>query len=148
MFGINCAPEMYQKVMQQVRQGCEGVHNIMDDIIIHGTSKEERDARLKCVLEKIKHCGLVLNRAKCVFNMPELVFMGHVLSANGIGQAENKAKAINDAREPRTAAEVRSFLGLLNFQARFLPDLASVSEPLRKLTRKGTAFVNKTLLLI
>ena len=73
--------------------------------------------------------------------MSELVFMGHVLSANGIGPAENKVKAINDAREPRTAAEVRSFLGLLNFQARFLPNLASVSEPLRKLTRKGTVFV-------
>ena len=36
---------------------------------------------------------------------------------------------------------MRIFLGLLNFQARFLPDLAFVSEPLRKLTRKGTAFV-------
>jgi len=46
MFGINCAPEMYQQVMQQVLQDCEGVHRIMDDIIIHGASKEEHDARL------------------------------------------------------------------------------------------------------
>lgn len=38
MFGISCAPEMYQKVMQQVLQGCEGVHNIMDDIIVHASS--------------------------------------------------------------------------------------------------------------
>ena len=81
----------------------------MNDIIIHGTSKEEHDARLKCVQEKIKHCGLVLNREKCVFNMPELVCYG--LCFIGIGPAENKVKAINDAREPRTADEVRSFFG-------------------------------------
>ena len=51
----------------------------MHDKIIHGAPKEEYDARLKRALEKIMHCGFVLNREKCVFNMPELVFMGHVL---------------------------------------------------------------------
>ena len=140
MFDINCAPEMYQQVMHQVLQNCEGVHHIMDDIIIHGASKDEYDVRLKCVLDKIRECGLVLNRDKCVFNMSQLVFMGHVLSAKGIGPTQDKVKAVNEAREPRTAAEVRNFLGLLNFHARFLPDLATVSEPLRKLTRKGTPF--------
>ena len=69
MFVINCVPEMYQQVMHQVLQNYEGVHHIMDDIIIHGAPKDEHDARLKCVLDKIRECALVLNRDKCVFNL-------------------------------------------------------------------------------
>ena len=67
--------------------------------------------------------------------------MGHVLSARGIGPADVKVKAVVDAREPTNAAEVRSFLGLVNFIARFIPDLATVSVPLRQLTKNGEPFV-------
>ena len=64
--------------------------------------------------------------------MFQLELMGHVLSAKSIRPTQDKVKAVNEAREPRTAAEVRSFLELLNFHARFLPDLATVSKLLRK----------------
>ena len=67
--------------------------------------------------------------------------MGHVLSARGIGPADVKVKAVVDAREPTNAAEVRSFLGLVNFTARFIPELATVSAPLRQLTKSGESFV-------
>ena len=67
--------------------------------------------------------------------------MGHVLSARGIGPANVKVKAVVDAREPTNAAEVRSFLGLVNFTARFIPDLGTVSAPLRQLTKSGEPFV-------
>ncbi|MCG8113535.1 MAG: hypothetical protein N0E59_22530, partial [Candidatus Thiodiazotropha taylori] len=45
--------------------------------------------------------------------MSKLVFMGHVLSARGIGPAEVKVQAVQKAREPESAAEVKSFLGLV-----------------------------------
>ena len=67
--------------------------------------------------------------------------MGHVLSARGIGPADVKVKAVVDACEPTNAAEVRSFLGPVNFTARFIPDLATVSAPLRQLTKSGEPFV-------
>ena len=85
--------------------------------------------------------GLTLNRDKCQFKMSHLVFMGHVLSARGIGPADVKVKAVADACEPTNAAEVRSFLGLVNLTARFIPDLAKVSAPLRQLTKNGEPFV-------
>jgi hypothetical protein len=62
--------------------------------------------------------------------MSQVVFMGHVLSDRGVGPAEVKVKAVVEAREPKTAAEVRSFLGLVNYSAIFIPDLATVSVPL------------------
>ncbi|VDI25705.1 Hypothetical predicted protein [Mytilus galloprovincialis] len=66
--------------------------------------------------------------------------MGHVLSGRGIGPADVKVKAVVEAREPRTSAEVRSFLGLVNYSARFISDLATISAPLRALTRKDATF--------
>jgi len=140
MFGISSAPEVYQHVIQQSLQGCEGVANISDDIIIHGKNTEEHDRRLQRVLERLKEKNLTLNAEKCRFHMTQMVFMGLVLSDNGIGPAEDKVKAIIDAREPQSVSEVRSFLGLANYNARFIPDFATVAEPLRRLTKKGVRF--------
>ena len=72
--------------------------------------------------------------------MDRLVFMGHVLSRKGIATEEIKVEAILNAKEPENASEVRSFLGLVNFNARFIPDLATVVEPLRRLTKKNVEF--------
>ena len=71
-----------------------------------------------------------------------MTFMGHHVSEKGIGPTQVKVEAVLNAREPQSAAEVRSFLGLVNFCSRFIPDLATTAEPLQKLTRtKTTPFV-------
>lgn len=84
---------------------------------------------------------LTLNRDKCQFKMSHLEFIGHVLSARGIGAADVKVKAVVDACELTNAAEVRIFFGLVNFTARSIQDLATVSAPLRQLTMSGEPFV-------
>ena len=141
MFGITSAPEKYQQVIQQVLQDCSGTANISDDIIIYGPNTAEHDKRLEKVLTRLRDRGLTLNKEKCVFHMPKLTFMGLVLSRQGIGSTEEKVKAVNEACEPQSVSEVKSFLGLVNFNARFIPDLATVAEPLRRLTKKGEPFV-------
>ena len=141
MFGISCAPEMYQKVLHQILQECDGAHNILDDVIVHAPTEEEHDKRFENVVRVLSSRGLTLNRDKCQFKMSHLEFMGHVLSARGIGPADVKVKAVVDAREPMNAVEVQGFLGLVNFTARFIPDLATVSAPLRQLTKSGEPFV-------
>ena len=105
MFGISCAPEMYQKVIRQGLQDCEGAHNILDDVIVHATTEEEHDQRFENVVRVLSSKGLTLNRNKCQFKMSHLEFMGHVLSARGIGPADVKVKAVVEAREPKNAAQ-------------------------------------------
>ena len=139
MFGISSAPEVYQHVIQQTLQDCEGVANISDDIIVHGRNTEH-DTRLQQVLERLKEKNLTLNAEKCKFNMTQMVFMGLVLTNKGIGPTEDKVQAIVDARKPQNASEVRSFSGLANYNARFIPDFATIAEPLRRLTKKGVRF--------
>lgn len=60
------------------------------------------------------------------------------MSAKGIGPEQRKVDAVMNARAPKTPGEVRSFLGLANYRSRFIADYATVSEPLRKLTRSNT----------
>ena len=141
MFGISSAPELYQHTIQQVLEGCEGAYNIHDDIIIHGRTVEEHDVSLRKTFERIQEKGLTLNRDKCAFSMSKLTFKGYLLSNQGIGPTESRVEAVVDAREPQNAEEVQSFLGLVNFSARFIPNLASIAEPLHRLTRKQTPFV-------
>jgi hypothetical protein len=81
-----------------------------------------------------------MNEEKCQFDMDRLKFMGHVISKEAISSAEDKIAAIKAAREPQTATEVRSFLGLVNFCARFIPNLATVADPLRQCTRTDKEF--------
>ena len=78
MFGISCAPEMYQKVIRQVLQACEGVHNILDDVIFHAATEEEHDQRFENVVRVLSRKGFTLNLNKCQFKMSHL---SHVLSA-------------------------------------------------------------------
>ena len=131
---------MYQHVIQQALQGCEGVRNIFDDFIVHGPTVEEHDKRLKKLLDTIREKRLTLNKEKCKFRMTELVFMGHLLSDRGIGPAQSKIAAVKNAREPKSASEVRAFLGLVNYSGRFIQNLATISEPLLRLTKKGEDF--------
>ena len=128
-------------VLHQVLQECDGAHNILDDVIVHAPTKEEHEKRFENVVRVLSTKGLALNRDKCQFKMSHLKFMGHVLSSRGIGPANVKVKAVVDAREPTNAAEVRSLLGLVNFTARFIPDLATVSAPLCQLTKSGESSV-------
>ncbi|XP_021343899.1 uncharacterized protein K02A2.6-like [Mizuhopecten yessoensis] len=141
MFGITSAPEQYQHIVAQVFHDIEGVQNISDDIVVHGQTKEEHDARLEKVLERIRETGLTLNRGKCQIGLSEIEFMGHVISGKGIGPTEERVKAIVNATPPKTSSEVRSFLGLVNFSGRYIPNLATISEPLRILTKQGVEFV-------
>ena len=61
----------------------------------------------------------------------------HVQSNRRVGVAADKVKALVEAREQQSGSEVRSFLGLVNYSERFIFDLATLSEPLRGLTKKG-----------
>ncbi|KAK3097548.1 hypothetical protein FSP39_010680 [Pinctada imbricata] len=140
MFGISSAPELYQHTIQNILSGIEGVNNISDDIIIHGKTGKEHDDRLHEVMNRLKSRGLTVNKDKLELKMNQLTFMGHVLSKDGIAPTKSRVEAIINARHPETSSEVRSFLGLVNYCGKFIPNLATVAEPLRKLTRNNVQF--------
>lgn len=141
MFGINAAPELYQNEIRKIIQGIPGVANMSDDLIVHGSTTEEHDTRLNTVLKRLEECGLTLNPEKCLFGVEEVEFLGHRLTCKGIEPGVGKVEAVLGFREPKDQSEVRSFLGLVEYLGRFIPNLSDLCEPLRKLRRKSEPFV-------
>ena len=84
MFGVSSAPEIYQHVIQQVLQGCRGVRNISDDIIVFGKTRDEHDQNLETVLQRLQQSNLTLNQEKCLFGVNKLKFFGHEVAASSI----------------------------------------------------------------
>ena len=140
LFGVNSASEIYQHEISTALAGIEGAENISDDIIVHAPDQETHNKRLHKVLQRLCDSGLTVNPDKCVYNMNKLVFMGMLLSEKGIGPTEERVRAILEAREPENITELRSFLGLANYSSRFIPHFATLTEPLRRLTRKDTPY--------
>ena len=136
IFGLSSASEQYQYVIQETLQGIAGTRNISDDIIIFGKDQESHDRSLEETFKRLKECGLTLNKEKCLFSVSELVFFGFKVSAAGLSPDDKKVEAIQNARTPQNSGEVRSFLGLVNYCSRFIPDFSTLSDPLRQLTRK------------
>ncbi|XP_055633382.1 uncharacterized protein K02A2.6-like [Toxorhynchites rutilus septentrionalis] len=135
MFGRNCAPEIFQRIMTQMLTGIEGVIVYIDDIVVSGRNKREHDERLRQVMTVLDENNTKLNRNKCVFGVSELEIFGFKVSTAGIRPTEEKIAAIKNFRKPESREEVRSFLGLVNFVGHFIPHLSTRTEPLRQFVR-------------
>ncbi|XP_055604888.1 uncharacterized protein K02A2.6-like [Uranotaenia lowii] len=141
MFGISCAPEMFQMIIEQSSSDCENTVNFVDDILVFGETETEHNRELEKVLAILKAKNVLLNFDKCVFRTKEVTFLGHHISAKGIKPTNDKIATLKTFRSPETVEELKSYLGLVTYIGRFLPDLATVTAPLRALTHTGTPFV-------
>ncbi|CAC5392622.1 unnamed protein product [Mytilus coruscus] len=135
-FGVSSTPGIFQRTMENLLQGIPRVVVRVDDILITGSSKSEHLNNLETVLGKIQESGMRLNKEKCVFLAPEVVYLGHRIDQYGIYPVESKVKAITEAPEPKNVTELKSYLGMLNYYNRFLPDLSSKLAPLHELLKK------------
>lgn len=137
-FGISSASEVFQKTIQDVIKDIPGTKNIADDIIIFGTTQQEHDVALEKTFQRLSERGLTINEKKCEYNKEQIEFFGLVFSSRGVSPDPKKVEAVQKIEAPKNASEVRSFLGMLNYSSRFIPNYATVSEPLRRLTRQDT----------
>ena len=136
-FGINAAAEVFQHEIQTVIQGEVGAINILsDDIAIFGVDQRTHDKGLNEVLQKLQNAGLTANLEECEFGKNKIEFFGIVFSDNGVSPDPNKVADLHDAKEPQNQSEIRSCLGMAQFRARFIQNFATLTEPLRELTKQ------------
>jgi len=133
--GIKSAQELFHHTLETKLAGLDGVENKIDDIYVHGKTIEEHDQRLLTLLDRLNEIGLTVNIDKCEFGKTELDFYGLRFSDKGIALTDHKIKALKEASPPKTASELRSFLGLASYCSRYIPNLATISDKLWKLTR-------------
>ncbi|UYV75251.1 hypothetical protein LAZ67_12003102 [Cordylochernes scorpioides] len=117
-FGISLAPEYFQKVMSIILQGMDGVMCYLDDILIFASDSKTHDRILRLVLRKLKEAKVTLNKAKCVFGVPRINFLGHILDEDGIRPDPAKIEAVARMPAPTDVHGVRRFLGMVNHLGR------------------------------
>ena len=137
-FGISSAPGIFQRAMEELLHGIEGVRVYLDDILIKGSTREEHDKTLRLVLSKLQSAGLKLKLGKCHIGVPSVTDLGCKLDKQGIHPTEDKVKAISEAPAPTNTTQLRAYLGLINFYRRFLPQAATLLEPLNRLLKANT----------
>jgi len=141
MFGINSAPEIFQRIFQSILASEKNCLNYIDDIIVYGKSEEEHDECLQDVLKVLNKQNVLLNEKKCHMKVKELEFLGHTLSSEGIKADPKKVEAVQNFRAPNNKEELRSFLGLVTYLGKFIPNLGDLTQPLRTLIRTETKFI-------
>ena len=137
-YGISSAPGIFQRVMESVLQGIPKVVVYLDDILITGETEEEHLKILDEVLERLEKAGLRVKKPKCRFMVPSVNYLGHQIDSEGLHPLADKVKAVEEAPAPRNVQELKSFLGLLTYYGKFLPNMSSVLAPLYRLLGKDT----------
>ena len=127
---------MFQRVMDNTLAGLSKTICYIDDILVAGTDEQDHLNTLPKVLERLSTAGFRLNQKKCQFNRSSVTYLGHVIDGNGLHPTEEKLKAVKDAPRPKDVTDLKSFLGLLMFYSRFLPNHSTVLAPLNRLLKK------------
>ncbi|XP_065079207.1 uncharacterized protein K02A2.6-like [Ochlerotatus camptorhynchus] len=138
MFGVNCAPEVFQREMTRILKDAGNVIVYIDDVLIFAQTLEELRRSVAKVLNILRENNLTLNTAKCEFDQTRIKFLGHELDADGFHIDEDKISSVRNFREPATLSELRSFLGLASFVSPYLKNFANNSSPLWAATTSKT----------
>ena len=132
-YGVASAPAIFQRVMDTILQGLPGVICYIDDILITGSNDKEHLRNLERVFRQLQRHGIRLKKPKCAFLQPSVEYLGHQIDAEGRRATKEKLQAILQAPSPKNVQELRSFLGLLNYYGKFIPNLATLIHPLNAL---------------
>jgi len=112
----------------------------INDILIYSKSKEKHEEHLRKVLLVLKEKQLYANLGKCEFWLEKVKFLGHVISKANIVVDPSKVEAVVAWERPKTATEIRSFVGLAGYYRRFIEGFAKIVSPLTQLTEKNQIF--------
>ena len=101
---------------------------------------DEHIEHLSLVFNALRIAGLKLKPSKCKFAESELLFLGHIISADGVTVNPEKIRAVRNFPVPKRRRDVKSFVALCSYYRRFIPSFAKIARPLHALTEKDRKF--------
>ncbi|KAL1224964.1 putative mitochondrial protein [Cardamine amara subsp. amara] len=128
--------------MNHVLRAFKGIFVVVyfDDILVYSKNLDDHVEHLKSVLEVLRKEKLFANLKKCTFCTDNLLFLGFVVSAQGIQVDEEKVRAICEWPSPSIVSEVGSFHGFAGFYRRFVKDFSTIAAPLTEMIKKSVGF--------
>ncbi|XP_038678483.1 uncharacterized protein LOC119979936 [Tripterygium wilfordii] len=125
-FGLTNAPSTFQSLMNKVFEPYlrRFILVFFDDILVYSKNMGEHVEHLKLALEVLKDHQLYAKFSKCSFAAPEVVYLGHVVTAEGVKADPKKLEAMLDWPRPTTVKGLRGFLGLTGYYRKFIKNYA------------------------
>ena len=135
-FGLTNSGLAFQRHMQEILAdfGFKNMVIYIDDILIFNRSFEEHLSLVTKVLRALANNGIKIKASKCEFFQPEVSFLGHIVNSEGIRKSEEYIQKVRNYPIPTTITELRRFLGLVNFQNKFVPHCSEIAKPLSAVT--------------
>ena len=146
LFGIKSAPEEFQRRIDECLEGLENIQTIHDDVIIFGTGDSEEevlashDKACRALLDRCRERGLKLNKKKIKFKQDSVAYMGHIFGKQGLSPDPVKVQVVRDMPRPTDIQGVQRLVGVVTYLSKFMLQLSSICEPLRRLTDKTAVF--------
>jgi len=133
-FGLRNAAQTFQRFIDEVIRGLDFCYAYIDDILVASKSEEEHLQHLRILFNRLQEYGVVINPMKCIIGQSEIKFLGYLVTPKGTQPLPARVQTIQDFPLPKTAKELRRFLGMLNFYRRFIPEAAKAqaSRPSRR----------------
>ena len=139
-FGVSSAASTFQRVMDTILMGFKGVQCFLDDILIGAKNLEELKRKLFSVFERLQKHKVKVNFDKCEFFVDKVKYLGHEVSIEGIRPCQEKVKAIMQLPSPQNVTQLKSFIGMLNYYSKFVPQLAGKLRIFYNLLMKGVEY--------
>jgi hypothetical protein len=141
-YDLTGAPATFQAIMNHILalllRKCVVV--FIDDILIYSKSYDEHVQNVHMVFDLLREHQFKVRLSKCSFAQQQLKYIGHIISAEGVGTDPEKIKDVQDWPVPTTVKEVRGFLGLAGYYRRFVKNFGIIAKPLTELLKKGKVF--------
>ncbi len=149
-FGLCNGPASYSRLVQLVLHGIPGEEALpyLDDTIVHSSTVAKHMVNLEKVLLAHREAGLKLQPSKCHLFQEKVEYLGHLVSAEGVGPVPDYVKAVKDWPLPKTKSEARTFLGKCGYYRRFIRNYSAIAGPWTDVTGKGTAEEERTPLTV
>lgn len=140
--GLKISPSAFSRLMTVAMSGLtyERCFVYLDDLIIFGRNLDDHNKNLIKVFERLRKVNLKLNPAKCDFLRKEILYLGHVISEEGILPDPQKIEVVKNYPKPKDADETKRFVAFANYYRKFIKNFASLAAPLNNLTRKNAIF--------
>ena len=140
-FGLCNFPATFRRLLLRILDDLTGVVVYGDDIVVFSENEAEHVSRLEAVLQRLDQAGLKLSQKKSQIAQKSIVCLGHIVENGEVRPLPEKLETIRNFASPKSKRQLRSFLGVIAYDSKFIPRFSEKISPLLKLLRKEEPFV-------